>query len=104
VHVGDEKDPAIGCDANVLRHAVFREPQIAQHLAIDHIDLDQPAAAEFAGEDRIAPIDREIGVVDAGAARCGERLLQRHRVRVAEVEALSRFGDDDRRPPVGREI
>ena len=33
-----------------------------------------------------------------------ERALERHRLRVEEVEALARLGDDDRRLAVGREV
>ena len=43
-------------------------------------------------------------MVDARAARRRHRLLQRHRVRVAEIEPLQSLGDDDRGLAVGREI
>ncbi len=71
---------------------------------VDEIDLDQAAAAELAGKDRVAPVDREIGVVDAGAARGGDGLLQRHCLRIAKVESLVPFGHHDRRTAVRREI
>ena len=61
--------------------------QIAEHFAVDQIDLDQPAV-ELAGEDREPAVDREIGVVDAGALRRRDRILRRHRMRVAKVEPL----------------
>ena len=77
---------------------------MSDHLALDEIDLDQPAAAELAGEDRVFAVERKIGVVDAGAARGRQRSLQRHRVRIAEIEPLEPFGDDDRGAAIRREI
>ena len=53
--------------------------------------------SELAGEDRVAAVDREVGVVDAGALRHRQRALHLHRLRVAEVEPLARLGDHDRR-------
>ena len=41
--------------------------RVAQHLAVDEVDLGH-GARELAGEDRVAAVDREVGVVDAGAA------------------------------------
>jgi len=56
---------------------------------VDQVDLDQTAAAKLAGEDRVVSVDREIGVVDASAARaamdccsaivCGSRKSSRLR-------------------------
>ena len=37
-------------------------------------------------------------------ARHGKRVVQRERVRVAEVEAVQPLGDDDREAAVGREV
>ena len=43
-------------------------------------------------------------MVDAAAARRLDRVLQRHRVRIAEVEALLRLRDHDGALAVGREV
>src|SRR6476620_5627028 len=77
---------------------------MSDNLALDEIDLDQAAAAELADEDRVFAVERKIGVVAAGTARGGQRLLQRHCVRVAEVEPLEARGDEDRRAAIRREI
>src|SRR5205823_14772203 len=77
---------------------------MADYLALDHVNLDQTAAAELAGEDRVFAVEREIGVVDAGAARGGQRLLQGHLDRIAKIEPLEPFGDDNRGAPIRREI
>jgi hypothetical protein len=39
--------------------------QVAEHGACEGVDLDE-AALELAGEDRVAPVDAEVAVVDAG--------------------------------------
>ena len=120
-----KKSLAVGRGANVLRHALPRRAddlvlavgplddlgrpagldhlRVAQHLAVDEIDLGD-GAGELAGEDRVTAVDREIRVIDARAARHVDRVLELHRLRIAEVEPLHRFGDDDRRFAVGREI
>ena len=43
-------------------------------------------------------------MIDAAAVRRFDRILERHRVRVAKVEPLMRFGDDDGRAAVWRKI
>ena len=43
-------------------------------------------------------------MVDAGALGSRDRPLQRHRLRVTEVEPLERLGHDDGRSPVRREV
>src|SRR5215469_14239535 len=96
MHVGHVEATAVGRNANVLRHALLRKAQVAQDLAFDEVDLDQTAAAELARKDRIAAVDREIGVVDARTARRRNRLLQRHRLWVTKIEPLSPLGDDNR--------
>ena len=78
--------------ADVLGHAPARELEIAQDFLVRHVDLGQ-AALELAGEDREAAVDREIRVVDAGALRDRQRRLQRHRLRIAEVQAVPSLGD-----------
>ena len=56
------------------------------------------AAVELAGEQRVLAVDREIGVVDAFAlGRRRLRTRRAHRLGVAEVQPLERFGNDDRR-------
>ena len=77
--------------------------RVAQHLARDEVDLGY-GAGKLAREDDELAVDREIRVIDPGAARNGDRILQRHRLRVAEVQALHGFGHHDRRLPVGREV
>ena len=59
---------------------------------------------EFAGEDRVTAVRGEIGVIDPGAIRRRDVALQRHGVRVAELEAPHRLGDDDCGGAVGGEI
>src|SRR5215472_13123139 len=104
VHIGNVEAAAVGRNADVLRHTPLCEAQIAEHLAANEVDLDQSAAAELAGEDRVAPVDREIGMVDPGAVWGLDRLLQRHRIRIAKIEALAALGNDDRRLSVWREV
>src|SRR5262249_3199189 len=103
-HIGNVEAAAAGRNAEVLGHTRLCEAQIAERLGGDEVDLDQPAAAELAGEDRVAPVDREIGMVDPGAVWGLDRLLQRHRMRIAKIEALAALGDDDRRLSVWREV
>ncbi len=103
MHVGDVEQLAVGRDADVLRHAALRQGQIAEHLAIDQVDLHH-ALLELAGEDRELAVDREVGVVDAGALRRRDRGLHLVGLRIAQIEALQRLGDDDRRFAVGAEI
>jgi hypothetical protein len=43
-------------------------------------------------------------VIDSRAARHVDRILELHRLRIAEIEPLHRLGDDDRRLAVGREV
>ena len=96
-HVGDVEELAVGRGADVLRHAFPRRAdhfvlavrplddlgrpagldhlRVAQHLAVDQVDLGD-GARELAGEDRVAAVDREIGVIDARAARHVDRVLQ----------------------------
>ena len=38
-HVGDEEHLAVRADADVLRHAAFRQLQVAEDLALDEVDL-----------------------------------------------------------------
>src|SRR5262249_44695970 len=51
MHGGDEEALAVGRDADVLRHTALRELEIARDLAVDEIDLREPAV-ELAREDR----------------------------------------------------
>src|SRR5215469_2313685 len=104
MHIGHVKRGPVGRYSNVLRHASLAKPQIAQHLMVDEIDLDQTAATELAGKDRVAPVYREIGVVDAGAARGGDRLLQHHCVRIPEIEPLAALRYDNSRVAVRAKI
>src|SRR5215831_13962451 len=80
-----KKSLAVGRDADVLRRTLRSELQITEYLVADDVDLDE-IAAEFAGEDRIASVDREVAVVDAGTVGRPQRVLQFHRVRIAEIE------------------
>src|SRR5262249_23481904 len=75
VHIGHIETRAIGWNPNGLRHSLLWKVQIAQHLMVDEVDLCQPTAAEFAGEDRVTPVYREISVIYAGALRRGDGLL-----------------------------
>src|SRR4029077_2841261 len=102
-HVGYVEHLAVRTDANVLRRAALRDLQVADYGPRDEVDLDQ-AAGEFAREDRVTAVDREIRMIDAAALARRDRRLQRHRRRVAEIEALVRFGNDDRRASIRREI
>ena len=77
--------------------------QVAHHLAVDQVDLGD-RAVELAGEEGVAAVDREVGVVDAAALGVVDGVLQLHRLRIAEVQALLRLGHDDRRLAVGREV
>src|SRR6516164_1373837 len=104
MHVGNVEGRAVWRDPNVLGHASLGELQITEHLVTDEVDLDEATTAKFAGKDRVASVDREIGVVDPGAARGGNGLLQRHRMRVAKVEAFASLGDNDRRSTIGSKI
>src|SRR5215472_12922189 len=71
---------------------------------IDEIDFDQTATTELAGEDRVTTVDREIRMVDAGAAWGGNRLLRGHCVGIEKVEPFAPLGDDNCRMAVGRKI
>ncbi len=124
-HVGDEEKLAVGRGANVLRHPFPRRAddlvlavrplddlgrppgldhlRVPEHFPVDKVDLGD-GARELAGEDGEGAVDREIGMIDSRAARHVDRVLKRHRRRIAEVEPLQRFGDDNRRFPVRREI
>ena len=102
-HVRNIEELAVGRDADILRHASLGKLQVAEHLAVDRVDLDQ-AALEFAGENRVTAVDCEVRVIDAITLRRGQRRLQRHRLRIAEVEPLERFRNHDRRAAVGREV
>jgi hypothetical protein len=46
----------------------------------------------------------EVGVIDAGALRDGERAAQLHRVGIAEVDPPQPLGHDHRVAPVGGEV
>ena len=94
-----------GDDADVLRHAARSTAQgeVAHHRVVHDVDLHE-AALELAGEDRELPVDREVGVVDAGALGDVDGGLVLHRLRVEEVESLARLGHHDRRLAVGREV
>ena len=58
---------------------------------------------ELAAGEQVAAVGGEVHVVDATHGTV-QRLVQRHRVRIAEVEPLQALGDDDRVAPVGREV
>ena len=75
--------------------------------------LDEPLGAQVDGDHLageltagvgIPAVGREVHVVDAQASGDGERVLEGHGVRVAEVQAPERFGDDDGVAPVGGEV
>src|SRR5512146_1283781 len=87
LHVGYKKNLAVGRNPNVLGHAAFGKRDIANNLALYEIDLRQ-FTLEFAGEDREAAIDGEIGVINPGAARNCQRTLEFHGLRIAEIESL----------------
>ncbi len=122
-HVGDKECLAVRRDADVLRHAAANpdihpansrveqlpirqlqrglgdqicpvQVQMADDLALDHVDLDQATAAELAGEDRVFAVDREIR----------QRLLQCHLDGIAKIETLEPLGDDDRGTAIQREV
>src|SRR3990172_2704783 len=103
LHVGYEEGLAVGRDADVLGHAPLRELEIAEDFPVYEVDLHQ-ASLVLAGKNGEAAVDREVAVVDPGAPRHRERALQRHRLRIAEVEPLQRLGHHDRRAAVGREV
>jgi hypothetical protein len=117
---------AVGRDADVLRHALVAEQtsvsigdtlgrpslavleaglghlqlQVAQHLALDQVDLGH-AALELAGEHGVAPVDREVGVVDAAALGHVDRVLHRQGLGIAEVQAVLGLGHHDGDLPSG---
>src|SRR5215475_899585 len=100
LHVRQEEQLAVRGHAYVLRHAAFRELEVSEDLPSHEIDLHQ-AALELAREDRVAPVDREVGMVDAGALWGRQRALERHRLRITEIEPFESLGDHDGRPAVG---
>jgi hypothetical protein len=67
------------------------------------VDLREPLG-ELAGEDGVAAVHGEVGVVDAGAARRVDVVTMLHRLRIAEVEPLLGLLDHDGVLAVGREI
>src|SRR5919197_5106123 len=75
----------------------------ADHSLAADVDLDH-RAAELAACKRIATVGREVEVIHAWAGGHRERMLEAHRVRVAEVEPLQALGDDDRVATVRREV
>src|SRR5947207_5532237 len=77
---------------------------MANDLAGGNIDLDQPTAAELTGEDRVFAVDREIRVVDSGALRRRQRLLNCHLLRIAEIELLQALRNNDRGTAVRRKV
>ncbi len=102
-HVGDVEQLAVGREAHILRHAGLRQGKRRDHPQIGHVELDQ-IAAELAADDGETTVDGKIRVVDAAAFRRAHRLLERHGVRIAEIEPLVLFGHDHGRAAVRREI
>ena len=102
-HVRDVKDLAVWRDANILGHSPLRHFQIPGNLVFHEINFCQ-ATGEFTGKNRVAPIDGKVGVVDPAAVRSLDGVFERHGVRIAQVEPLQRFGDDDRRAAVRHEV
>src|SRR5262245_688111 len=101
--LGDVKDLAVGADPEVLGNAATRQLEVAEDLAVDPVDLHESALV-FARHDQVPAVDRVVAVVDAGTSRSRQRALERHRLRIAKVEALERFGHDDRRSAIRREV
>ena len=92
-----------GAHPDILRHMARRQRQRLNERVMDEIDLGE-RVVELAGEDGVRAIRRKVGVIDARALRRRDVALQRHRMRVAELEPPHGLGDDDRRFAVGREI
>src|SRR5947209_20521189 len=88
--VRDVEDRAVGTDTNILRDAAVGQGQVPQHLAVAPVDLHE-AADVLARHDEVPAVDGEVAVVDAAALRRRHRALQRHRLRITEVEALHRL-------------
>ena len=80
-------------ELDVLRLAPSREGEAAHIGLSGYVDLDQ-LGAELARGDEVGAVGGEIHVVDA-ETRNVERVDECHRVRIAEVEALESFCDDD---------
>ena len=68
-HVGDVEHLAVRADAGCPAACrPFDSCQVADDLATRRrVDLRERAVRELAREDRVAAVDREVGVVDAGA-------------------------------------
>src|SRR5262249_44526692 len=103
LQLGYEERCAVRRDPGVLWHSSLREPQIADDFAAPQVDLDQ-AARVLARKDDVTAVAREIRVIDAGAPWCGDRILQLHRLWIAEVQALQSLRDHDGRTAVRGEV
>src|SRR5262249_9913500 len=93
--LGHVEDLAVGADPDVLGNAAARQLQVAENLAVDPVDLHESALV-FARHDQVPPVDRVVAVVDASTSGSRQRALERHRLRIAKIEALERLGHDDR--------
>ena len=102
-HVGHVEGLPVGRHTDVLGHPTLRQLEVAQHFATHQVDLDE-APLELAGEDHELPVDGEIGVIDPRALRHGNRALEGHGLRVAEIEPLECLRDHDGRAAVRREV
>src|SRR4029077_18317106 len=64
--LGHVEHLAVGADPDVLRNATARQLEVAEHLAIDPVDLHQLPLV-LTRHDQVSAVDREVAVVDAGA-------------------------------------
>src|SRR5205807_2050648 len=99
---GDVERPAVGAEADVLRHGRGPEGEPAQRSEGLGVELQQ-IAGELAAGDEVAAVGGEVGVVDAPAGHV-DRAPQRHGVRVAYVEPVAAFRHDEGRPAVRGEV
>src|SRR5215471_18542566 len=67
-HVGNVENASIRRYSDILWHALSGQFEIAQHLSVGHVDFGQ-AAAIFTSENRVAPSDHKVGVIDPAATR-----------------------------------
>jgi hypothetical protein len=102
MHVGDVEDPAIGGELDVLGHAGASVGEIehADDTLSAHVELDH-LPGELATRDQVAPVGREVHVIDADAWNLNGA-VEREGMRIAEVEPAQPLGDDDRVAPAGR--
>ena len=72
-HLGDVEGLAVGRAADVLGHPALAELEVADDRAVDEVDLHE-AALELAGDDDVAAVDGEVGVVHARAVGTSSEL------------------------------